>query len=154
MIVIDIKTDFINDDMYLPEYAHKTDAAVDLQANINKPIILSYGEQKLIPTGISVGLPGTPDEDFNWVLDIVPRSGLANKHGLTITNSPGKIDSSFRGMIHIIVRNTKKDAFLITPGMRLAQMQLSKAYKISWNEVDSLDETERGQGGFGSTGHD
>ena len=151
MIVIDIRTEFVNDEMKLPEYFHEGDACVDLQANIEEPITLSFGEQKLIPTGLYVALPQGNDY-YNWVLDIVSRSGLANKYGLVVVNRPGKIDSHFRGMIHVILKNSKLSQFTVEPGMRIAQAQLSKAYKISWNYVDELDETVRGAGAFGSTG--
>jgi len=151
-MLIEVKTDFVNDGMILPEYAHKEDACVDLQANITKSLTLSFGEQKLIPTGLYVALPEGNDY-FNWVLDIVSRSGLANKFGIVVVNQPGKIDSHFRGMIHVILKNTKTDIFTVEPGMRIAQMQLSKSYVIRWNEVSELDVTDRGAGGFGSSGN-
>ena len=152
MIVIDICTSFINDAMILPEYAHIGDSGMDLQANIDKPLWLAFGETKLIKTGLRVALPLTPNKNFNWELQIRPRSGLAYKSGITVLNSPGTIDSHYRGEIGVLLRNTKKVQFEVKPGDRIAQAVLAKAYKISWNECNVLDETIRGSDGYGSTG--
>jgi len=137
----------------LPKRAHPTDACVDLTAAIDKPITLYTDEQRLIDTGIRVHIePPAVDADFNWVLEISPRSGLANKHGITITNSPGIIDQEYTGKIMVILKNTKERPFVINPGDRIAQMKLTKSYKFDWYEVDDFAETLRGAKGFGSTG--
>ena len=152
MIVVDIVTKFLNDKMKLPEYFHDSDGAVDLQANLEEPMLLSYGEQALIPTGVYIGLPHTPEDDFNWCMEITPRSGLANKSGITITNSPGLIDAGYRAQVFVILKNTKQQEFTIEPGDRIAQMKLTKTYKISWNTCSELTDTDRGLKGLGSTG--
>jgi len=153
MININVKTNFINDKMKLPEYAREGDACVDIQANTLEDVILAHGEQVLIPTGLFVELPKTTGyQGFNWVLDIVPRSGLANKFGITITNSPGKIDSQYRGEIGVIIRSTRKSKIIIRPGDRIAQMQLSKSYIMRFTDVSEINATNRGTGGFGSSG--
>jgi len=139
-------------DLDLPRKAHNTDACVDITANIDEPISLCFGEQALVDTGIRVNMPET-DGSFNWVLEIVPRSGFANKHGITITNSPAQIDENYTGPIKAIIRNTKTSMFKIEPGMRIAQMKLTKSYNFNWVEVDSFEETDRGESGLGSTGH-
>ena len=138
----------------LPMRAHETDACVDLCASIKRPVRLCFGKQSLVPTGIKVHIPTSPPE-FNWVLEITPRSGLANKFGITITNSPGQIDENYQGEIMVIVKNTKKNMFVIEPGMRFAQMKLTKSYNFNWLRVSSFSaETDRGDGGFGDSGHE
>jgi len=142
-----------NKDTKLPKRAHSSDACVDLTASIDESIILYTDEQKLISTGIKVHIKPSPiNADFNWLLEITPRSGLANKHGITITNSPGIIDEAYTGIIMVILKNTKERPFTINPGDRIAQMKLTKSYKFNWHEVDSFVETVRGAEGFGSSG--
>ena len=155
---INIKTCFKNNKMVIPSYAHKGDAGIDLQANIEGDILLSFGERKLIPTGIKASLPtdikndGGFSEDYVWELQARPRSGLAHKFGLTIVNSPGTIDSHYRGEIFINLQNTGKDKVIIKPGDKICQIVLSKKYIMDFNEVDDLEKTERGEDGHGSTG--
>jgi len=135
----------------LPTRAHPTDACVDLCASIKKPIRLCFGKQSLVPTGIKVNIPESPEE-FNWVMEITPRSGLANKFGITVTNSPGQIDENYQGEIMVIVKNTKKNMFVIEPGMKFAQMKLTKSYNFNWLRVSSFGETtDRSDSGFGSS---
>lgn len=151
MTHIAIKTNFINDKMQIPSYAHYNDSGIDLQANIDKPIHISYGGHLLIPTGISIALPqGTPE--YQWELQIRPRSGLAYKKGITITNSPGTIDAGYRNEIGVILHNLGTDRFTIEPGDRIAQAVLAKSYRINFHQVDELPEDSRNLNGFGSTG--
>lgn len=129
----------------LPAYQTIGSAGMDLYAHIPAPIELQSMERQLIPTGISIALP----EGFE--AQIRPRSGLAIKQGLTCLNSPGTIDSDYRGEIKVILINLSKEVQQIQPGDRIAQMVIAKYERIEWEEVQSLDETARGQGGFGST---
>ena len=119
---------------------------MDLKANIENPIVLSSLERVMIPTGLRIALPK------GYEAQVRPRSGLAAKHGITVLNSPGTIDADYRGEICVILVNLSKDDFTINPGERIAQMVIARHESIEWNEVDNLDSTERGEGGFGSTG--
>ena len=130
----------------LPEYATDHSAGMDLTAANEQPITIKAGEIQLIPTGIAIALP----ELFE--AQIRPRSGLAAKNGITVANSPGTIDADYRGEIKVILINLGKDNFVIEKGMRIAQMVISKYERISWKESETLEETARGSGGFGSTG--
>lgn len=152
-IDVELKTEFINNNMVIPKYIHSDDSGMDLQANITKPIHLVWGERKLIKTGIYVGLPATPGALFNWEIQIRPRSGLALKQGITVTNSPGTIDAGYRGEIGVILHNLGKDKFTINPGDRIAQMVLGQAYKMKFKLFTTLSDTERGEGGYGHTGN-
>jgi len=130
----------------IPKYAEPFSAGVDLRANIDRPMILEQSEFFTIPTGIYIELPkGT----FGMV---TPRSGLASKFGISIVNSPGIIDSSYRGELKIILINHGKEPFMINNGDRIAQLILMNYQKINFEIVDKLSETERGIGGFNSTG--
>ncbi len=129
----------------LPEYATSLSSGLDLKANIDEPMMLAHGERTIIPTGLYVAIPE------GYEIQIRPRSGLAAKKGITVLNAPGTIDADFRGEIGVILYNTG-DHFLIEPGERIAQAVLAKVDQIEWDEVTTLDETERGEGGFGSTG--
>lgn len=131
----------------LPEYATTNSAGLDLRADISEPIILKPLERAAIPTGISIALP----EGFE--AQIRPRSGLAIRHGITVLNSPGTIDADYRGEVKAILVNLSDQPFTIEPGERICQMIIARYTQIKWEEVTSLDETERGSGGFGSTGH-
>ncbi len=131
---------------YLPEYAKPGDAGMDLRAHIDEAIILPAGGRVLIPTGLSVALP------LGWEFQVRPRSGLAYQYGITVLNSPGTIDANYRGDIGIILFNSSYNDFIIEPGDRIAQMVLAKVEEVEWNEVDFLDETERGITGFGQSG--
>ncbi|MXV35276.1 MULTISPECIES: dUTP diphosphatase [unclassified Saccharibacter] len=135
------------EDLDLPSYGTAGAAGVDFLAAVTEPVIIPPGERALIPTGLCVALPS------NYELQIRPRSGLALKHGLIVPNSPGTIDEDYRGEIRIIVMNAGRDAFTVERGMRIAQGVLAPVVRITWQECDSLDETARGSGGFGSTGH-
>lgn len=151
-ILIDIKTEFVNDKMDIPEYAHLGDSGVDLQANITDETHLSFGERKLIPTGVFLGLPLTrASENHNWEVQLRPRSGLAHKKGVTIVNAPGTIDSIYTGQIFVNIINMGVEKFVIKPGDKIAQAVLTKAYKMEFVETNELTKTERGSNGHGST---
>ena len=128
----------------LPSYATPASAGVDLHA-VEKHI-LQPGERALIPTGIRIAIP------VGYEAQIRPRSGLALKHGITLPNSPGTIDADYRGEIQVIMQNLGNAPFVIEPGDRIAQMVIAPVSQVSWVESDALEETERGSGGFGSTG--
>lgn len=130
----------------LPEYATEHSAGMDLRANIDTAIVVAPLERVLVPTGLHIQLP------TGYEAQIRPRSGLAVKHGIGIVNSPGTIDADYRGEIRIILVNLSNEPFSLNPGERIAQMVISKYEKATWLECDSLDESERGSGGFGSTG--
>ena len=130
----------------LPEYATSQSAGMDLRANIEEPIILAPLERKLIPTGLHIALP------VGYEAQVRPRSGLALKHGITVLNTPGTIDADYRGDIGVILINLSNEPFEIKPGERIAQLVIAKYEQISWEQVEVLDETERGSGGYGHTG--
>ena len=130
----------------LPEYATEQSAGMDLRAWLSHPIVLQPMERVLVPTGVYIQLP----EGFECQLR--PRSGLALKHGITLLNSPGTIDADYRGEIGVIVVNLSKEAFVINNGERICQMVIARYSRVEWEEAESLDETERGTGGFGHTG--
>ena len=130
----------------LPTYATKLSAGMDLSAALEEAIELDAGERALVPTGLSIALPP------GYEAQIRPRSGLALKHGVTVLNTPGTIDADYRGEIKVILINHGKEPFIIERGMRIAQMVIERHETIAWDIVDSLDESERGEGGFGSTG--
>ncbi|MDR1983114.1 MAG: dUTP diphosphatase [Holosporaceae bacterium] len=130
----------------LPSYATAGSAGVDLRAAIFEDIILKKNERKLIPTGIVIAIP----QGYN--AEIRPRSGLAYKNGITVLNSPGTIDSDYRGEIGVLLINLGDINFIIKRGMRIAQLIVQKCETIIWNVVDSLEETHRAEGGYGSTG--
>ena len=130
----------------LPAYQTNLSAGLDLRANIEKDIILKTLERRLIPTGLFIELPS------GYEAQIRPRSGLAYKHGLTVLNSPGTIDADYRGEIKILLVNLSSDEFIIQAGERIAQMVVSKHETIKWIESEILTDTERGAGGYGSTG--
>jgi dUTP pyrophosphatase len=130
----------------LPEYATEHAAGFDLRANISTPEVLEPGARSIVPTGIYVALPDGTE------MQIRPRSGLAAKHGVTVLNAPGTIDADYRGEIGVILINLSKEDFVIQPGERIAQAVVAQYERINWEETESLDETNRGIGGFGSTG--
>lgn len=130
----------------LPEYATPLSAGLDLRANLEEPVTLKSLERKLIPTGLFIELPE------GYEAQIRPRSGLAIKHGVSLVNTPGTIDADYRGEIGVIVINLSKDDFTIENGERICQMVIAKHERAEWIEVESLNETERGAGGFGHTG--
>lgn len=133
-------------DVPMPAYATSGSAGMDLSAAIDAPLVLSPGKRILVPTGLAVAVP----EGFE--MQLRPRSGLAIKHGISLLNTPATIDSDYRGEILVIMVNLGEEVFTIEPGMRICQMMIVPYPKITWQEVDSLDETERGEKRFGSSG--
>ena len=133
-------------DLSLPKYATIGSAGMDISAALEKSIILKPGEHKVIPTGLQIALPKS------YEAQIRPRSGLAVKHAVTVLNTPGTIDSDYRGEIGVILINLSKENFIIEDGERIAQLVISKHEKAQWEEVEFLEKTNRGSGGFGSTG--
>ena len=133
-------------DLPLPAYATSGSAGCDLVAAVDATIELQPGERNLVPTGIAIALP----EGFE--AQVRPRSGLALKHGVTVLNSPGTIDADYRGEVGVILINHGEAPFTVERGMRIAQMVVQPVRQVDWIEVTSLSETERGAGGFGSTG--
>lgn len=131
----------------LPEYATPQSAGMDLRADIDKPILLKSLDRKLIPTGLYIALPE------GYEAQIRPRSGLAIKHGITCLNSPGTIDADYRGNIGVELVNLSHEDYVVQPGERIAQMIINKVEHAVLFTVDTLDETERGEGGFGHTGN-
>ena len=130
----------------LPEYQTPLSAGLDIRANISQSITLSPLERAMVPTGLYVELPE------GYEMQIRPRSGLAAKHGITVLNSPGTIDADYRGEIKVILVNLSNTPFTIEPGERIAQMIVARYEQVEWQAGESLSETERGAGGFGSTG--
>ena len=130
----------------LPAYASKGSSGLDIRAAIEEPITIESGEIKLVPTGFAIEIP------YGYEAQIRPRSGLAIKHGIGLVNSPGTIDSDYRGEVNIILINWGKQSFTIMPGDRIGQLVLAKVCHATIIEMPVLDETERGEGGFGHTG--
>ena len=130
----------------LPNYATGAAAGMDLRANISEPIVLKSLERTLVATGLFIELP------VGYEAQIRPRSGLAFKNGLTVLNSPGTIDADYRGEIKVIIVNLSKEDYTINDGERVAQMVIAKHEQAEWQEVQVLEESARGEGGFGSTG--
>ncbi len=130
----------------LPAYATAGAAGLDLQAAVKEPMVIKPGERVLVPTGLSIAVPD------GYEAQVRPRSGLALKHGLTVPNSPGTIDSDYRGEIKVILANIGNEPVTIDRGMRIAQLVVARFERIAWRAVASLDDTARGAGGFGSTG--
>lgn len=130
----------------LPAYATSQSAGMDLRANIESPITLHPMERSLVPTGIRIELPQ------GYEAQVRPRSGLALKHGITVLNTPGTIDSDYRGELKVLLVNLSNEDFVINAGERVAQMVIAKHETVEWEEVEVLDETERGEGGYGHTG--
>ena len=129
-----------------PAYATIQSAGMDLKANIEEPVTIAPLQRVMVPTGLSIALPeGTEAQ-------IRPRSGLAAKHGVTVLNSPGTIDADYRGEIKVILVNLSDTPFIVNPGERIAQMVIARYEHVEWDEVETLDGTDRGVGGFGSTG--
>jgi len=134
------------EDLALPAYATRDSAGADLLAAIDGPLTLAPGARALVPTGIQIALPSGLEAQVR------PRSGLAIKNGITCLNAPGTIDADYRGEIGVILINHGDEDFVVERGMRIAQLVVA-AYRVAdWNEVSSLDQTDRGSGGFGSTG--
>ncbi len=130
----------------LPAYATPFSAGMDIRANLNEPVVLKPMERKLIPTGLHIALPE------GYEAQMRPRSGLALKHGITLLNTPGTIDADYRGEIGIILINLSAEPFTVQDGERICQMVITTHSQVTWKPVELLDETERGEGGFGHTG--
>ena len=130
----------------LPHYATPLSAGMDLRADIEEAIDLMPGERKLIGSGLYMELPP------GYEAQIRPRSGLAYKHGISVVNTPGTIDADYRGEVKILLINHGQETFKIEPGERIAQMVVAPVTQVTWNEVEDLNETERGAGGYGHTG--
>ncbi|MCL1864816.1 MAG: dUTP diphosphatase [Spirochaetes bacterium] len=130
----------------VPEYQSAGSSGADICANVDEPVILSPGKTKLIPTGIFMEIPE------GYECQIRPRSGLALKHGIAVLNSPGTIDSDYRGEIKIILTNLGEEDFKIEKGMRIAQMVFARVFKAEFIQVDKLSATDRNEGGFGHSG--
>jgi dUTP pyrophosphatase len=130
----------------LPDYATALAAGADVRARIDRPEVLMPGERRLVPTGLSVALPA------GYELQVRPRSGLALKHGITVLNAPGTIDADYRGEIGVLLINLGQEPFTLEPGERIAQLVLARHERLVWRETEALALTERGEGGFGSTG--
>lgn len=133
-------------DLALPSYATADAAGADLLAAVDSPVSLAPGAYQIIPTGIAIALP------HGFEAQVRPRSGLAAKHGVTVLNSPGTIDADYRGEVGVILINHGADDFVIERGMRIAQLVIAPVSALEWSSVASLDESDRGSGGFGSTG--
>jgi dUTP pyrophosphatase len=133
-------------DIPLPEYATEGSAGMDIRAAINEPVIIKMGEVVIVPTNLSVEIP------HGYEIQVRPRSGLAANHGIGILNSPGTIDSDYRGEIKIILINFGKEDFTIQKGERIAQLIISKVFRADFSEENSLNKSKRGSGGFGHTG--
>lgn len=130
----------------IPEYATPASAGVDLRANLEQDILLKPLERSIVKTGLFIELP------VGYEAQVRPRSGLAAKNGITVLNSPGTIDADYRGEIGVILVNLSQEDFVIKNGERIAQLVIAKHEQAEWEEVDALGESERGKGGFGSTG--
>lgn len=135
-----------NTDFELPQYATAASAGVDLKAAIKEAITLAPLERSIIPTGLKIALPE------GYEAQVRPRSGLAAKYGITVLNSPGTIDADYRGEIGVILVNLSQSSFTIQPEERIAQLVVAKYEQIQWEETEELSQTNRGAGGFGSTG--
>lgn len=142
-----MKVKIVNHSPYpCPSYATPQSAGVDLRANIPEPVVLQPLQRMLVPTGLYIALPP------GYEAQVRPRSGLALKHGITVLNSPGTVDADYRGELRTILVNLSQEPFEIVPGERIAQMVIARHEQVQWEQVDELDETLRGEGGFGSTG--
>lgn len=130
----------------LPRYETALSAGMDVRANLSEPIVLGSLERALVPTGLYVELPA------GYEMQVRPRSGLAAKYGLTVLNSPGTIDADYRGEVKVILANLSPEPFTINDGERIAQLVVAQHAQVEWQEAEELSSTERGSGGFGSTG--
>ena len=130
----------------MPAYATEMSAGMDLRANLEEPVTLQPMERKLIPTGLYIALP------VGHEAQIRPRSGLALKHGVTVLNTPGTVDADYRGEVKVLLVNLSDVPFVVNDGERIAQMIVTKYEQVEFVEVEQLDETERGAGGYGHTG--
>lgn len=141
-----IKIKRLSENAVLPQYATEQSAGLDLHAVLDEPVTLRSLERKMIKTDLAIALPS------GYEAQVRPRSGLAAKYGITVLNTPGTIDADYRGNICVILVNLSNEPFTINNGERIAQLVISKYERADWEEVEELDETERGDNGFGSTG--
>ena len=142
-----MKVRIVNKSAYpTPAYATEKSAGMDLKADIQEPVVLNPLERALMPTGLYLALPDGTEAQVR------PRSGLAAKFGISVLNAPGTIDADYRGEVKVILVNLSNEPFTVNPGERIAQLVVARYEKVEWDEVEVLDETERGEGGFGSTG--
>ena len=142
-----IKVKIVNRSPYpCPAYATPQSAGVDLRANLEEPLVLQPLQRAMVPTGLYIALPA------GYEAQVRPRSGLAAKHGITVLNSPGTVDADYRGELKTILVNLSQEPFEIAPGERIAQMVIARHEQVEWEQVEELDATQRGAGGFGSTG--
>lgn len=142
-----MKVKIVNKSEYpSPQYATPLSAGMDLKANIKEPVTLEPLERTMVPTGLYIELPA------GYEAQVRPRSGLAAKKGVTVINAPGTIDADYRGEVCVLLVNLSKEPFVINPGERIAQMVVARHENVEWVEVEDLSESERGAGGFGSTG--
>ena len=142
-----MKVKIVNTSPYpCPAYATELSAGVDLKANLSQPVVLQPLQRMLVPTGLFIALPA------GYEAQVRPRSGLAFKHGITVLNTPGTIDADYRGELKTLLVNLSDQPFEIVPGERIAQMVIARHERVEWEQVEQLDATERGAGGFGSTG--
>lgn len=130
----------------MPTYATSQSSGMDLRANLEEPVVLHPMERRLIPTGLHIALPE------GYEAQVRPRSGLALKHGLTVLNAPGTIDADYRGEIGVVLINLSQEDFTINDGERIAQLVVARYEQVEFSLVETLDETERGEGGYGHTG--
>lgn len=133
-------------DLPLPAYATADAAGADLHAAVDADVVIAPGARAVVPTGFALALPP------GYEAQVRPRSGLALKHGITLPNSPGTIDADYRGEVQVILLNAGHEPFVVTRGMRIAQIVVAPVTRARWQEFDTLDDTVRGAGGFGSTG--
>ena len=144
MTILQIKK--LHPQVQLPKYQTKGSAGLDLQANISQPMVIKAGEIVLVPTGLAIAL------QEGYEAQVRPRSGLALKHGITVLNSPGTIDADYRGEIKVLLINHGSETFEINDGERIAQLLVAQHAIVSWQEASTLNNTERGEGGYGSSG--
>jgi dUTP pyrophosphatase len=146
MVSVAVKRLPHNTDLPLPAYESAAAAGMDLPAAVEQELTLAPGERVLVPTGLAIALPD------GYEAQVRPRSGLAARNGITVLNTPGTVDADYRGEVKVILANLGNEDFTIERGMRIAQMVIAPVVQAVWQEADSLPETARGEGGFGSTG--
>jgi len=146
MVSVAVKRLPHNADLPLPAYESAAAAGMDLPAAVEQELTLAPGERALVPTGLAIALPD------GYEAQVRPRSGLAARNGITVLNTPGTVDADYRGEVKVILANLGNEDFTIERGMRIAQMVIAPVVQAVWQEADSLPETARGEGGFGSTG--
>ncbi len=144
---MNVEIKLLKENAQLPVYQTSGSAAADIAACLDEAVTLAPGERKVIPTGFAMKLPE------GYEAQIRSRSGLSSKHGICMANGIGTIDADYRGEVGVILLNLGQEPFTVEPGMRIAQMAVVQCEQATWQEVDELDETDRGQGGYGSTGH-